>query len=1006
MPHIYTRTILSALLVSVLLPFSPTTARAADLDLAGTWDCLLDPQNNGESTGLHTPQSWTDKQIRTVQLPGSIQSQKFGDLPSARSPWTARLGLALLNDPKYQPYQKEGEFKSPFWLTPDRVYVGSAWFHRTLTIPASFQNQRILLTLERPHWETTVFIDGKQAAPSQNSLGTPHIYDLTDSLTPGNHTLILRVDNRIKIPVGNDASAISDQTQSNWNGIVGNLKLSTTPKLFIDDLQIFPDLPNKKIKVRVTLGNKTGQPGKGTLILTASGRGPQFREEGFPDKSFPISWDASAGHAEVECSMGENPKTWDEFNPFLYDLKATLKPDDTPPNTPYAALESRTVTFGFRQVSTSGPQLLLNGRPIQLRGSVDNAVFPLTGYPPTGPAGRAAWTKIFNQLKACGLNHLRFHSWCPPEIAFQVADEMGFYLQIEGSAWAAFGSSGLPSTEPAAPDAGGKGGAALDRWIVTETDAMLRAYGNHPSFLLMATANEPGSRTNQPNAAFLSALLTKWKAADPRHLYTAGSNWPNVPQADFQSMSRPRMAVSNELTRPPQTTSDYSALVREFPNQPVLSHETGQWTAYPNFDEIKKYTGTLHPGNLEIYQDFLNKAGMADQARDFLMASGKFQTLLYKEEVEALLRTPHLAGFQLLGINDFPGQGTAPVGLLDAFYDLKPYIFSSNFQHFTGPTVPLALLPKRIFTNNETLTAKIEISHFGAADLPAPQGDFGTRANWILETESGKTLQFDELAPQPIKTGGITPLGEISVALKEVSAPAKLKLLLNILHVSPSDLPTNESPSVFLSPLTYNDWNLWVYPEKLDTTPPQNITLSTNLTDALAALNSGKTVLLLPPIASIAGNTQGSFAPIFWNRITFPNAAVHTLSILCDPSHPAFKHFPTDSHSNWQWFDLQQRSTCKPLNLSLLPKDTAQSLKPLVQVIDDWTQARKLAFILEANVGDKGGKLLLCSIDLQTNLQSRPVARQLLYSLQQYAASDQFAPKTTLTPTQLRALFQ
>ncbi|HVT81618.1 MAG TPA: glycoside hydrolase, partial [Phycisphaerae bacterium] len=643
-------------------------ARAADINLAGDWRILLDPQNNGDANGLQTPAHWAAQQTQAVKLPGSIQSQKIGDLPSAKSPWTARIGLAMLNNAKYLPYQKEGDFKTPFWLTPARVYVGSAWFQKEIEIPADWKDQRILFTLERPHWETTVFVDGKQAAPPQNSLGTAHVHDLTAALTPGKHTLIVRVDNRLKVPVGNDASAVTDQTQSNWNGIVGEIKLSTTKKIWIDDAQVFPDVAARKAKVRITIGNKTGAPGKGTVglnILThATTERPQQQDVGTA-KSFPVTWDASGGKAEVEIPLTDDIKTWDEFSPKIYDLNVMIRPDGG------ADVETRTIInegvvipFGLREISTKGPQLLLNNKPIMLRGTLDCCIFPLTGYPPTGPEGAAYWKKIYTQLKAFGLNHIRFHSWCPPEIAFQVAAEMGVYLQIEGGVWAAFGSSGRPPSEVEPPDAGGRGGAPLDTWIVKEANAMLKAYGNHPSFIMMAAANEPGSRTNQPNAQFLGALVNQWKAADPRHLYTAGSNWPNIPEANYQVMSRPRMNGSNELTRPPQTTSDYSAIVREYPNQPVISHETGQWCVYPNFDEIKKYTGALHPGNLEIFKDFLDKAGMGDQAHDFLMASGKFQTLLYKEEIEALLRTPNIGGFQLLDLHDFPGQGTAPVGVL------------------------------------------------------------------------------------------------------------------------------------------------------------------------------------------------------------------------------------------------------------------------------------------------------------------------------------------------------
>lgn len=1001
--------------------------RAADLSLAGRWSVLLDRNNNGEANQWHTPAFWdSGKEAARVQLPGSIQSQRIGDMPSVDSPWTARIGMNLLRHPKYAPFQKEGEFKTPFWLTPERVYVGSAWYQREIEIPRDWADKRITLTLERPHWETTVWIDGIQVGPSQNALGAPHVYDLHDALVAGGTgrlrtgraILVIRVDNRIKIPVGMDASAVTDQTQSNWNGIVGDIKLEATPRLFIDDVQAYPDLANRKARVQVRIVNREpgAAAGRGMLLIGATGRGPQAREEGFPDQSFPIAWDARGTSVEFDVPLGAQFKTWDEFSPAVYDLKVTLKPEDTPPQTPAGALHSRTIAFGLREISTRGTQLLLNGKPIFLRGTLECAIFPLTGYPPTGEAGRAYWTKIYTQMKAFGLNHLRFHSWCPPDIAFAVADEMGIYLQAEAGVWAAFGASGQAPQENRADDAGGQGGAALDRWIVPETDAMMRAYGNHPSFILMAAGNEPGSRTNQPNARFLAALVDQWKAKDTRRLYTAGSNWPNVPNAQFQVMSAPRLNAGNRINRQPSTTLTYSDVVSQWP-VPVISHESGQWCVYPNFDEIPKYTGALKPGNLQIFQEFLNRSGMGEQARDFVMASGKFQALLYKEEIEALLRTAGIGGFQLLDLHDFPGQGTAPVGVLDAFWDEKPYITGAEYSRFCGPTVPLAVMPKRLYTSGETLSADILVSHFAAAALPPYGGRFGTRTFWRLLDATGEMLREGTIATPVIPAGALTKIGTLSIPLEGLPNPARLRLEVSLRNTIAMGLLTDgrhvPSDEVYI-----NTWDLWLYPpaSQVSIAPPPNVRIARAFdAETQKFLEEGGRVLFLPPLDRIAGDTRSSFSPIFWNRITFPNPTKeHTLSILCDPKHPALATFPTDAHTNWQWSDLLQQTRSKPMLLTGLP----QNVKPLIQFIDDWDTARRLALAIEASYGDKGGRILICSIDLQSGLTGegaetapvvRPVARQLLSSLVHYMAGDGVLPGAEgpqLTAEEIRALLK
>jgi hypothetical protein len=616
--------------------------------------------------------------------------------------------------------------------------------------------------------------------------------------------------------------------------------------------------------------------------------------------------------------------------------------------------DARTVRFGLRDLGVSGTQFTINGRKIFLRGTLECCIFPLTGYPPTDVE---PWKRIMRIARAHGLNHLRFHSYCPPEAAFIAADEMGFYVQAEASCWAAF-----------------EKGADLERWITEEGARMLKAYGNHPSFILMAPSNEP-SGTDRDR--FLGDLTQRWAKADPRRKYTAGSGWPKLPQNQFHVMIPPRLAAEKMFGRAVGTDFDYREIISA-ENVPVLSHEIGQWCAYPNVGEISKYTGVLRAGNLEIFRDFLRKSGMEAQANDFLVASGKFQALLYKEEIEAALRTPGMAGFQLLDLHDFPGQGTAPVGVLDAFWDSKGYITPEAYHRFCGDTVPLARFRSRVLTSAETFEAEIEAAHFGSADLPE------VKANWRVRDAKGNTVGEGALPPRAVPTGGTSEFGKISLPLSNVTQAAKLNLEVTL---EGAGVPAG----------IVNDWNFWVYPPQLETAPPSGVRIATALDDdTIDVLNAGGRVLLLPHLDEIAGDTRGSFRPIFWNRVTFPDAKDHTLGVLCDPTHPALSHFPTSSHSDWQWRDLQDHG--KPIVLDALPRD----LRPIVQVIDDWTVCRRLGLVFEARVGK--GKLLACSIDLDRDLEKRPAARQLRRSLLEYMATDRFAPAIDLTVDQVGAV--
>ena len=333
---------------------------------------------------------------------------------------------------------------------------------------------------------------------------------------------------------------------------------------------------------------------------------------------------------EVTLSMGEDALLWSEHNPNLYTLCAVVESD--------GKKEEQYRTFGLREFKANGTRFEVNGHPVFLRGTLECCIFPLTGYP---AMDRAYWTKIYNQCKAYGLNHVRFHSWCPPEAAFAVADSMGFYLQVECAGWATVGNGGYS-----------------DQWFREESDRILKEYGNHPSFCLMAYGNEPGG-ANQ--AEYLSGLIDYWKSKDLRHVYTTAGGWPYVDNADYWDPMDPRIQRWGEGLRsvinaqPPRTDYDFADIIRK--NMPTVSHEIGQWCVYPNLKEIDKYTGILKAKNFEIFRETLKDHHMDDLADAFLYASGRLQTLCYKADIEAALRTPGFAGFQLLDLHDFRGRG-------------------------------------------------------------------------------------------------------------------------------------------------------------------------------------------------------------------------------------------------------------------------------------------------------------------------------------------------------------
>jgi hypothetical protein len=912
---------------------------AEPIDLSGTWRFAADPQDLGADA---TREQWRFPD--TIKLPGHLAAQGFGEKPSLNTQWN---GEGWRYPDLFKEWQSPDNFKMPFFLQPPLRYAGPAWFQRDVEIPQNWQGNHAILHLERVHWHSRVWINGRPAGRG-DSLGCPHEFDL-GALPPGKHELTLRIDNQtLDVNPGPLSHSITDHTQGNWNGVVGRIELRPLPPHRIADLSVVPSFSDQSVRLRIET-NAT-KPGKLSARIRYLGPQRDFFET--PAATVTLR----DGSAEILIPLGRKPRPWNEFTPHLYQAEVSLDTGAGP--------DTRTATFGFRDPGVKGGRLTINGQPLFLRGTLECAIFPLTGHPPTDVD---SWRRIVRICKAHGLNHIRFHSWCPPEAAFIAADELGFYYQVEASSWPNQGAA-LGSGRP------------LDQWTEEETQRMIRAYGNHPSFLMMASGNEPSGPNHKQ---WLQEYVARWKKADPRRFWTTAANWPVMPGSDFHNPGEPRIQAWGQgldsliNAQPPRTDFDWSDYLTKDPGVPVISHEIGQWCVYPNFDEIEKYTGWLKPRNFEIFRETARRNGILPQARDLLMASGKLQTLCYKHDIEAALRTPGFGGFQLLDLHDFPGQGTALVGVLDAFWDEKGYVSPAEFASFSGPVVPLAKLPRMIFTTADTLTGEYLLSHFGPEDFSK------LTPEWTLR--HGETIiASGSLPTRNLPAGDLHLLGKLSVPLEKVAAPAKLTLTLGA-----KDQPFT------------NSWNLFVYPEKPDPAATDDILLTRDLAAALAALESGATVLWNPPAAQVADDPArplvAGFSSIFWNTAWTEWQPPHTLGILCDPAHPALARFPTDLHSDWQWWEVQKNA--RPFILT-----PHHDLKPIVQVIDDWFTNRKLGYVFEARVGR--GRIIACSVDLETDLDQRPVVRQLRASILAYLTGASFAPETTLTPADLRQLLR
>lgn len=815
-------------------------------------------------------------------------------------------------------------------LTAVRRIEGAVWYQRDFEVPAGWQDRPLILFIERTKW-CRVWLDGRPVGESA-LLCTPHEHRLA-ALPPGRHTLTLLVDNRPR-PAPGDNHQTSEHTQGNWNGVLGAIVLRATGSVWIKHVGVIPDVAARAFTVTVRLGRMDDRPFRGTLKVTA-------------DNGASAQQPAGAS-VTLRLPLGGTAGLWDEFHPHRHHLTVTL-------DTPYGR-EERRVTTGLREFRRAGPQFACNGRVTFLRGEVNCGVFPHTGHP---PMDREGWRHYFRVLREHGLNHVRFHSWTPPDAAFTAADELGVYVLTELPFW-------------------GEWTPAIAESLTPEGEAILRAYGHHPSFVMLSLGNEHRGDRNAR-----AGLVDWFRALDPKRLHAQGANndleHPKLAPADDYWITA-RLPTAGEPGRyinvrgghatpdradghlqigPGGTTTDYRTAITGVP-VPVVSHEIGQYSCYPRYPEIARYTGVFVAHNLERFRERARTAGLLDRADRFAADSAALAALCYREEIEAALRTPGMGGFELLGLQDFPGQGTALVGLLDAFLETKGAVTPARFRQCCGPHVLLARFDRHTWTVGETFRADLELAHYGAEDFPAGE------IRWSLGQAHG-TMEVAAAA-----RGGLRKLRRLTLALPAVSRALRLDLTLE--H-GPSGATTV--------------YPLWLYPGAPRATPPGVSLLRCGEGDPQALLAAGGTVVVCADVQRrFRGTPGGGFTPDFWCWSMFKNVP-GTLGLAIAADHPALAGFPTESHANWQWLHLARAA--QPVVLDGFPAD----LVPCVEVIDNPERAQRLGLIFEARVGP--GRLLVCAIDLPALAPQHPEARALLESLLHYAASPDFKPAAELS---------
>lgn len=937
---------MSRFFVLCIYVFMSVTVFASKIGLSGKWGVRLD------SLDVGVKESWQKEvYVDSIVFPGALHTQGYGFDVTSRTKWySGNLSAVWHYLPLYEKYGVPGNIKIFDFLQPEKYYIGIAWYKRTIDVPADTDNKEYFIYLERVHWESTLYINNKKVG-SNLGLGTPHEYNITDFVQAGKNEFVVRVDNSPVVDLGRTPHSLSEQTMAAWNGIIGDMELRVKDKIWIDDVQIFPDFEKKQAVVKLKVGNKLNRSTKINLRIAAENYNSRHS---YPEKEILAERTVPADPMvtiELVYPFSKKVQTWDEFNPSLYMLRVVLNSS--------LAVDEMSISFGFRDLKLNGRRFELNGRTVSIRGNLNCGEFPIDGLPEMGVSW---WKNIFRIHKEWGHNMARFHSWCPPKAAFIAADEVGIYLQPEAGEWGV-----IVSTEQ-------------EQFIRDESNRMIRYYGNHPSWVFFAMGNEL-----RCDPAIMTRFIEQNKP-DGRRFVTGKTNGrPFLDSFDFTvSHSINNKRIRHHLGWPPQpetnllfhikpnTAYDYSEPISESP-KPFLAHEIGQYCVFPDYQhEVPKYTGSLKATVLEIQKDQLEERGMGDQASLFSEATGRWQIALLKSEYEAILRTPQMAGFHALSLQDFPGQSHAPVGVLDQFWERKEHITPAEFREFCNETVLLARIPDLILQQKDTFRAAIELYNF--AEKPVSKKYIG----YEITDEANKVILNGRFQKKdyPDQRSNL-PVGTLSLSLQEIKAPAKYTLRVGIEGTSME-----------------NRWSFWVFPTEILTSNQGIKVVKAFDEQTMQFLEAGENVLWLTDQSKLKGNLPTCFASIYWTGFGLNDGESMCNSILCDPNHPLFRYFPTGIHTNWQWWDVLKYSVPVILDEYGATRVFPKSYKPVLQVIDSWKVNRKLALLAECRYAK--GKLMISGIDFSTDMENRVASRQLYASLISYMRSDDFNPETHL----------
>lgn len=863
------------------------------MDLNGSWEFRLDPGSVGERERWYSQEvSFGDR----ISVPGCWQAQAFGK----------RSGI-LRNG-----------------------YSGPAWYRRTVQVPASWSGARVMLKVGGALRIAELFVNGERIG-THDGMSAPFSFDVAHSIKTGSPNVIaIKVTNPGRQPGDSPDKQSGHQPTGmlnyigNWGGIYGPVALEATGQVWVDQVSVRSDISSSTVWIRVTIRNGGDDGFRGAVRATV----------GADMKSVPV--EIAPGQSvdqDIDVRIA-NARLWSPDDPYLYTAAISVRSGDT-------EVDGVEQGFGMRQITTRGNILLLNGKPLYLRGYGDDNVEVLTGVP---PASKQIYLDRLRLARSFGFNAVRFHSMTPVREYFEAADEVGLLVLSELPI--AYTQYLLPNRE----------------FLRNELTSIILAHRNHPSWLSLAMGNEF-------NLTWLKDETARQEFLDTiREFYTLA-----------KSLMPDRIVMSNDGFDM-EPTDMVSTGRRVAQGHPTIRHEFGAYyCSLPDVSLIPAFTGVMEPAWLAQKQRWVEENGLTKEYPAYVKNSQRLVQSGRKYQIEAARHDPDVTGYEYWLITDYPG-GTGEgdsweEGWFDYFWHPKG-VTPEEAREINGTVLPLidAGPGQRTLWADQVKKITVSVSNYGDHDLT---GDVGS---WRI-TSGGRVIGQGRLTRASAPAGKISALGVVE--LPGIAGRDARKLELAV------DVDGHR-----------NSWEFWSYPRSDSANEIQS-----QVAAGGQWRGPGPSDLWIAPVLDGTVLNHLVNGGRLWlalnkeSRLSYFPASGGALGTVVE-QHPAFDGLPHPGYADLQFFSMMEHAT--PFELDPLPAilPIVGGVRTRAAFLSKAKDLSRVGYVFEAKVGS--GRLLVTTLRIADLLNDdHPEAVYLFDRLLRYCRSDRFEPGQDIAPEAL-----